>query len=138
MGDTAKTILEAAAAEPFGKMLGITCHEAGEGSARCSMVITGEMLNIFGMAHGGAIFSLIDDVFQLACNSRDKVAYALNVSTTYVSGAAPGDTLTAVGREVSLTNRTGLYEVIVKNQDGTLIASSQALAYRKKEETPFV
>jgi acyl-CoA thioesterase len=133
-----KALEIAAKTEPFALKMGIKCEEVGEGSARTSMTVEEGMLNLFGMAHGGAIFSLMDDAFQLACNSRGKTAYALNVSTVFIKGAQVGDKLTAVASEVSLTHRTGTYELKVKNGEGELIATAQAVAYRKKEAPPFL
>ena len=133
-----EAIRSAAADEAYAKRLGIVCEEVRPGYARLSMTVTDEMLNLFGMAHGGAIFSLMDDAFQIACNSHGVSAFALNVSVTYVRGAKPGDRLVAVADEAALTARTGSYEVKVSNGAGEVIALAQALAYRKKEPPPFL
>ncbi len=125
------------AEEPYAGRLGIKCLEVGPGHASCAMTVDESMCNIFGMAHGGAIMSLMDDAFQFACNSRGQTAYALNVNTTFVKGASPGDELIATAAEKSLTPRTGTYELCVKDQDGELIALAQAVAYRKKAPSPF-
>jgi len=131
-------LLKAARGERFAATLGITCLDAGPGHAKATMTINEGMLNLFGMAHGGAIFSLMDDVFQLACNSRGLSAFALNVSSTFIRGAEVGDCLTAEAREVALTTRTGTYELRVTDGMGRLVAVAQAIAYRKKEPPPFL
>ena len=46
--------------EPFAKLLNIKLKDVGEGYAFCEMEYTDQMDNIYGTAHGGAIFSLID------------------------------------------------------------------------------
>lgn len=137
-GNVVCAILKAAAEEPFARRMGIVCHDAGPGYAKCEMTVTPEMINLFGMAHGGAIFSLIDEAFQVACNARGTTAYALNLSVTYIRGAAPGERLSAEARELALTPRTGTYEIRVVGEDGTLVATAQALAYRKKDPPPFL
>jgi acyl-CoA thioesterase len=131
-------LLSAASTEPFALKMGIRCIEAGEGGAKLEMLVTDDMLNLFGMCHGGAIFGLIDDAFQIACNSRGVAAYALNLSVTYIRGVKIGEVLTAQAEEISLTNRTGNYTVQVKGTDGSLVAVSQAIAYRKKTPPPFL
>lgn len=128
----------AAEKEKYAAMMGITCEEVGLGYARASMTVEENMLNLFGMAHGGAIFSLMDDVFQLACNSRGQAAYALNVSSTFIKGVAAGERLVAEAREIALTNRTGTYELKVMDEQGRLVAVAQAIAYRKKDPPPFL
>ncbi len=124
--------------EPFAVKMGLELEEIREGYSRVRMKFTPDMENIFGVAHGGAVFSLIDEAFETASNSHGKIAVALNVNTTYHAPPSPGDTLTAEAEEVNRTNRTGSYYITVKNQAGKLIASCQALAYRKKESLPFL
>ncbi len=136
--DISKKMLEAARGEPYACRMGIECVEVGQGSAVCKMTVAEDMVNLFGMAHGGAIFSLMDDAFQIACNSRGLTAYALNVSVTYIGAARVGQTLVARASEKALTNRTGTYEVSVTADDDQLIAIAQAIAYRKKEPPQFL
>jgi acyl-CoA thioesterase len=124
--------------EPFARLLGIRCLKVGPGYALCEMEVSGGMTNLFGTAHGGAIFGLMDEAFQLACNSRGCAAYALNISVTYIAASRPGDVLTAEAVEVSTTPRTGVYELKVTQRNGALVASAQAIAYRKKEPAPFL
>ena len=50
--------------EPYPKLLGIEVLEIKPGYARVSMQFKPGMQNIFGMLHGGAIFSLLDEAFQ--------------------------------------------------------------------------
>ncbi len=136
--ELAKAVQKAASKGKYASKLGIVCEEVMPGYARAAMTVTDEMLNLFGMAHGGAIFSLMDDVFQLACNSRGLAAFALNVSTTFIKGAEAGDRLTAEASEIALTTRTGTYELKVRDDKGRILAAAQAVAYRKKEPPPFI
>ncbi|MCX5842977.1 MAG: PaaI family thioesterase, partial [Deltaproteobacteria bacterium] len=54
--------------EPFAKLLNITLKDVKEGYAVCEMEYTEQMDNIYGSAHGGAIFSLIDEAFEISSN----------------------------------------------------------------------
>jgi acyl-CoA thioesterase len=116
--------------EPYGSLLGMEVVTVANGSALVSMKVRPELENIFGSTHGGALFSLIDEAFQLACNSHGVLSVALNVSITYVAAPAQGCTLEAEAREVHRTNRTASYQCRVSEQGGKLIATAQALAYR--------
>lgn len=138
MTDSLKSLYESAQNEPFAKTMGIECVEVGEGSARLRMKVTPEMANLFGFCHGGAIFSLMDDAFQLACNSRGVAAYALNLSITYIRGAKISEILTATANEITITGRTGTYSLETRGGDGSLVAVSQAVAYRKNTPPPFI
>ena len=124
--------------EPYARKMGIRCTEIEPGFCRVEMLVADDMLNVFRIAHGGAVFSLIDEAFQVACNSHGVLALALNLSVTYVSASKPGDRLMAEARETSLTARTATYNIRVTRDDGALIAIAQALAYRKKEALPFL
>ena len=124
--------------EPFAKMLGLSLIEADDGYAVVEMVCTEDMENIFQMIHGGAIFTLIDEAFEISCNSHGTVAVALNVNITYHRAPSAKSTLRAEAKEVSKTRKTGNYYITVKDDKDNLIASCQALAYRKGEKLPFL
>ncbi len=132
-----KNFLNRVREEPMARKLGLRLVALDEGYCRVEMDVTEELANIFGMFHGGAIFSLVDEAFQAAANSHGTVAVALNLSITYLAPAEMGSRLTAEAREIHRTRRTGNYEIRVTDDSGRLIASSQALAYRKGEPLPF-
>ena len=69
--------------------------EVAPGRATVAMTVDAECLNQLGSVHGGVTFSLIDEAFELACNSHGTVALALNVNVSFVAPALPGDRLTA-------------------------------------------
>lgn len=48
--------------------MGIEVLSLGDGQATIRMTLRQEMLNGFGMAHGGMIFAFADTAFALACN----------------------------------------------------------------------
>ena len=131
-------IAAASREEPFAKTLGLRCLEVRPGYARVEMDVTPALTNLFGCAHGGAVFSLLDEAFQLACNSHGVSAYALNVSVTYVKGAAPGDRLTAEAKELARTRKTATYSLEVRTVRGELIAHAQSVAYRTGATPPFL
>jgi acyl-CoA thioesterase len=119
--------------DKFAESLGIELIEVGEGYARCGMVVTDEMLNAHGSAHGGAIFTLADFAFAVACNSHGQIAVALQVSVSFLDAVKLGTRLMAEAKEEALGSRIGLYRLTVTNENGKLVASAQATAYRKKE-----
>lgn len=124
------------AREPFAKKFGIRLIEIGPGYSRVEMKFTPDMRNMFGIAHGGAIFALIDAAFETASNSHGTWAVALNMNVTFVAPARLGSTLVAEAREISLTRRTATYEIKVRGEEDELIASCQALVYRKGAPLP--
>jgi acyl-CoA thioesterase len=124
--------------EPFGKKFGLKLIDLAEGYSKVTMTFTPDMENIFSMAHGGAIFALMDEAFQTACNTYGTIAVALNVTITYITSPELGSTLTAEAREYSRSTKTANYDIKVTDDRGHLIASCQALAYRKGKPLPFL
>ena len=124
--------------EPFAQKFGLKLTALKEGYSRVEMIFTPDMENIFGLAHGGALFALIDEAFETASNSYGTTAVALNMNIIYVASPAPGSRLIAEAREFSRTNKTANYDIKVVDDQGRLITSCQALAYRKEKPLPFI
>ncbi len=131
-------LMEQASQEPYGSLLKIEVKKIEKGYSLVQMRFTPDMNNIFGMAHGGAIYSLLDEAFQVACNSHGTLAVALNVNVTYIASPDPGRVLRAEAREVSLTKKTATYAITVTDENRKLIATCQALAYRQDRPLPFL
>jgi acyl-CoA thioesterase len=126
------------AEEPYAWKLGMKLLKLEAGYSLVQMTFTKDMENIYGMAHGGAIFSLIDEAFETASNSHDTVAVALNLSVNFIKSPSPGVILYAEARETSLSNRIGTYEIEVRDEQKNLIARCQAMVYRKNDKLPFL
>lgn len=124
--------------EPFARKLNFDLIELNDGYSVVEMTFTEDLENIFGMAHGGAIFGLIDEAFETAANSHGTIAVALNMNITYMNSPAPGARLRAEAKELNITPRTASYDIKVTDEKQTLIASCQALVYRKKQGLPFL
>jgi len=96
------------------------------------------MNNIYARAHGGAIFGLIDEAFETACQTHGTIAVALNVNVTFVSSPEPNVRLRATAREISRTKKTANYDIKVTDTNDRLIATCQALAFRTGKPIPFL
>jgi acyl-CoA thioesterase len=124
--------------EPLAKLLGIKLKDVREGCALCEMKYIDMMDNMYGIAHGGALFSLIDEAFEISSNSHENVAVALNENITYMRTPEKNTVLTAESTEISRTGRTASYYITVKDEGDNLIAVCQALVYVKKDPIPFL
>ncbi len=125
------------AAQGLARHLNLELEEARPGYAKVSMTCREEMGNILGMVHGTAVFALMDEAFQVAVNSHGTVAVALQMSLTFHAAPAFGQRLTAVAKEVHATRRTASCAIQVTDPEGRLIATCQALAYRKGTPIEF-
>jgi acyl-CoA thioesterase len=124
--------------EPYAQLLGLKLKKVDEGYSLVEMTLREEMENIMGSTHGGAIFSLIDEAFETASNSHGTIAVALNMNVTFTASPSPGAVLQAEAKEINLTPRTATYLINVTEGGDRLIATCQALVYRKKEMLPFL
>jgi acyl-CoA thioesterase len=124
--------------EPFAEKFGLRLIDLESGYSKVEMDFTPDMENIFGMAHGGALFALMDEAFETASNSHGTMAVALNMNISYLSSPAAGARLTAEAKELNRTRKTAVYDIQVVDDKNHLIASCQALVYRMEKPLPFI
>lgn len=137
--DVRRAIVEAVTREPFARTMGLKLLELDHGHSLVEMVYDPEsMNNIYGRAHGGAMFALIDEAFETASQTDGTIAVALNVNVTYVSSPEPGVTLRARAKCVARTKRTATFDIKVFNLDGNAVALCQALAFQTGKPIPFL
>ncbi len=114
----------------FSQWLGIEVLEVKEGYSKIRMTIRQEMVNGFGIIHGGIAFSLADSAFAFACNNRNTLSVALDTSINFIKPVHVGDTLTAEAKELHNGKSTGLYHINIYNQKEHLAAQFKGLCYR--------
>ena len=102
--------------------LDISIETVSAGYARVKMRVQEWMTNGHGTCHGGMIFSLADSAFAFACISENQPNVAASVSIDYLNAAHKGEILTAIATRTAQRGRTGIYDIEVKNDAGTLIA----------------
>ena len=114
----------------FSQWLGIEVLEVREGYSRIRMPLRPEMVNGFGVVHGGITFSLADSAFAFACNNRNNLSLAIDTSINFTKTTRPGDVLTAEAREMHNGRNTGLYLITVTNQNGEEVAHFKGTCFR--------
>jgi acyl-CoA thioesterase len=122
--------------DTFARLIRMKLIEVLPGYARSTLPITDETVNIYQMAHGGAIFSVADQACEAAGNSFGEPAVALQHNIHFLAAGKSGDLLEATAKVTNRSNRVGLIEFEVRNQEGLLLAIGQQLIYFKKAEKP--
>jgi acyl-CoA thioesterase len=102
--------------------LGMTLHSVMPGRSRLSMPVTNAMVNGLGLCHGGFIFTLADSAMAFAANAYGEHAVAQHVAVTYVRPGRLGEVLVADAEERVRSGRTGMYDVRVTGDDGSVVA----------------
>ncbi|REJ06062.1 hydroxyphenylacetyl-CoA thioesterase PaaI [Microbacterium bovistercoris] len=100
--------------------LGMSIVSIGPGRATLTMTVRDDMVNGHGICHGGLISSLADSAFAFACNSRGTVTVAAGFEVDFIAPAALGDRLVAEAREIVLRGRSGIYDVVVRNDEAVV------------------
>lgn len=120
--------------DAFSQWLGIQVIAVREGYSKLQMTLREEMLNGFGVIHGGVTFSLADSALAFACNNRNNLSLALDVSITFTKSGLPGDVFTAEAKEVHNGRSTGLYLISVTNQHNQSVAVFKGTCFRTGKE----
>jgi acyl-CoA thioesterase len=114
----------------YSQWLGVEILDVQVGYSRIRMTLRDDMLNGFGVVHGGIAFSLCDSAFAFACNNRNNLSMALDTSINFTKSMQPGDVLTAEAKEVHNGRSTGLYLISVTNQRGETVALFKGTCFR--------
>ena len=122
------------AEDAFSEWLGVEAVEIAPRRSTLRMTVRPEMVNGFGVSHGGIVYSLADSALAFASNTHGRITVAIENSISYPQPVSVGDTLTAVAEEESFTGRIGYYRVAVRNQNDLLVAIFRGTVYRTKQE----
>lgn len=114
----------------FSQWLGITVLDIKNGYSKIQMIVRSEMINGFGIVHGGVAFSLGDSAFAFACNNRNVLSVALDTSINFIKPVHVGDVLTAEAKELHNGKSTGLYHITITNQNEHVVAVFKGTCYR--------
>ena len=114
----------------FSQWLGIEVLEVKEGYSKIKMLVRPEMINGFGIVHGGIAFSLADSCFAFACNNRNVLSVALDTAINFTKPVHIGDMLTAAAKEMHNGKSTGLYHITIQNQNGHIVALFKGTCFR--------
>jgi acyl-CoA thioesterase len=134
IGMDIEKLKEYAKRDNYFNFMGIEVLEINEGRAVVRLKIEDMLINFFDAGHGGAIYSLGDAGFQLACNASADIEIAVALSTTmnYIKKVETGETLTATAKVIATTRRTSITEIEITNDQDELIAVFRGLAYIKR------
>jgi acyl-CoA thioesterase len=102
--------------------LGIEILQVARGRVRIAMTVRPDMVNGYGMCHGGIVFAFADSAFAFACNSYGDPMVAAGASIEFLAPTPSGERVTAAAIEVSRSARHGIYDVAVTAASGAVLA----------------
>jgi acyl-CoA thioesterase len=130
MGAEQKVLAAMLDKDHYSRWLGIIIDEYRVGYCRLHFTIREEMLNGFGIVHGGVLFSAADSAFAFACNGQGRLTVALDASISFIKAAKAGEVITVESKELHSGNRTGFYDILLTNEQHELVASFKGTGYR--------
>jgi acyl-CoA thioesterase len=116
----------------FSAWLNIELLEVAPKLAVVRMVVRGDMLNGFGVCHGGVTFALADSAMAFASNTHGRVTMSIENGMSYTAQVREGDRLTAAAEEVSESGPLAFYSVPVTLDDGRVVALFRGTVYRTR------
>ena len=114
----------------FSQWMGVEVLDVKEGYSKIKMTIRKEMVNGFGIVHGGIPFSLADSAFAFACNNRNNLSVALDVTITFTKPVNVNDELFAEAKEIHNGRSTGVYLITLLNQHNEQVAFFKGTCFR--------
>jgi acyl-CoA thioesterase len=115
----------------FSQWMDIKLVTISKGTCTLKMVVQKEMLNGFGILHGGVAYALADSAFAFAANSRNQVTVSTSGLITFAKSAKEGDLIFAEATELRLGGQTSEYDVEVKSENGEVYYRLRTTAFRK-------
>jgi len=117
------------ASDAFSRLLGMEVVELAPRRAVVRMTVRDDMVNGFGVCHGGATFSRADSALAFAANSHGTLRMSVENSIGYPAPAHVGDVLTATCEPEHAGRRVSFYRVRVENQSGETVAIFRGTVY---------
>ena len=120
--------------DAFSQWLGIEVIDVSKGFCQLKMTVRKEMLNGFQIAHGGIAYSLADSALAFASNSHGRKSLSVETSISHTVSVKEGDVLTVTTKELSLSDKIGVYLITIINQSNEDVAYFKGTVYRTPKE----
>ena len=121
------------AKDAFSRWLGIEVVKVAPDASTVRMTVRPEMVNGFGVAHGGIAYSLADSALAFAANTHGSITVAIDNSITYPVAVNVGDVLPATAVMEGSTRRLAFFRVTVVNQGGATVAGFKGTVYKTEK-----
>ena len=118
----------------FSAWLGVELVSIAPRACTVRATVREEMLNGFGVCHGGVTFALADSALAFASNTHGRVTMSVENGISYITSVALGDVLTAAAVEEGSGGPLTFYRVTVSNQHNQSVALFRGTVYRTKRE----
>lgn len=119
--------------DAFSQWLGIEIVSCDLGECSLRATVNEQMLNGHLTLHGGITYSISDSALAFASNSRGQKAVSIETSISHLRKCLPGDVLTAHAKEISCSNKIGVYEIEIFNQEMVKVSHFKGTVFRSPD-----
>jgi acyl-CoA thioesterase len=120
--------------DEFSRWLGLELLDVNPDRVTIRMVVRQDMVNGFGVCHGGVTFAFADSAFAFASNTGGQVSVSIENSMTYPAAVHVGDVLLAEAEKEASSRRLGYYRVRVTRTDGAVVALFRGTVFQTERE----
>lgn len=106
-----------------------------DGKSVVEVALTERGCNPLGIAHGGLVFALCDVAAGTASRTSGRVTVTQNASIYYLAPGKDTKKLIARGTVIREGYRTGIVDVTVECDDGTLVAKSTVTVHYLNDDS---
>jgi acyl-CoA thioesterase len=115
--------------DAFSRWLGIELIKIEPDFCELKMRTRAEMLNGFGILHGGIAYSLADSALAFAANAKGRHALSIETSISHHIKVSENEELYAFAEPIVTKDKFSHYQVKIKNTDFELVASFKGVVY---------
>ena len=119
--------------DAFSRWLALEVARVRPHACTVRMTVRPEMLNGFGVCHGGVTFALADSALAFASNTGGRVTLSVENSIAYHQPVHVGDVLTADAEAEGGGRRLRFFRVVVRRQDGATVAIFRGTVYGTRQ-----
>ena len=120
--------------DEFSRWLGLEVTHLAPNAATVRMTVRPEMVNGFGVCHGGIAFSLADSALAFASNTHGRLTVSIENSIRYPAPIVPGDVLTATAVQESAGRRIAFFNVTIEKGEGEVVGLFRGTVYRTSRD----
>lgn len=114
LDQTANAVYNKMMAQDFcSQWMGIEPVLLAEGHCKIKMTVHKEMLNGFGILHGGIAYAFADSAFAFASNSFNRLAVSISGTMHYSKSAKEGTVLIAEAKALNVSYKIADFDVDV-------------------------
>ena len=116
----------------FSQWLGINIIEIKPGYCKLTARVRKEMLNGFGIAHGGFTYSVADSALAFSSNSRGIKSVSIETSISHIVSLKEHDEITAEAMCEVETEKLGHYRISVylSSEPQKIVALFKGMVYK--------